>query len=117
MISYAPGQTFGKACDIEKERIKHALKAELVCGENESGFVYAKAPWPDCKKFILTAYDEVVYQAKMAMDTARALERLATMKYGFSVRKDFADYLATIEEERQKFNDYHYEDDVLWLVK
>ena len=48
MSEYASGFTFGRRCMMDKERIKHALKGELVIGEDENGFIYGKASRVEC---------------------------------------------------------------------
>lgn len=113
MAEYGPGLTFGQCCNLDKERIKHALQGELMVGEDEDGgFVYEKAPKADCDKYILEAYDSCVFQAKAAMDSGRALDRLFEEVTGEKAHeKHFRRYMEIAEEERQEFQDYHYESD------
>ena len=106
MAEYAPGLTFGQCCNLDKERIKHALAGELMVGENENGFVYGKANMIDCAEFILRAFDNVVFQCKQSMDSGRAMETLMR-KHGITI--DLREYMQELEQERLKFNDYVYE--------
>ena len=106
MSEYGSGLTFGQTRNMDKERIKHALCGELMCGEDEKGFVYAKATPEECAAYILSAYDDCVYHAKQAMDSGRALERL--MK-GKGVECTPEEYGALMEAARLEFDDYQYE--------
>ena len=106
MSEYGSGLTFGQTRNMDKERIKHALRGELMCGEDENGFVYAKATPEECAAYILSAYDDCVYHAKQAMDSGRALERL--MK-GKGVECTPEEYGALMESARLEFDDYQYE--------
>ena len=106
MSEYGSGLTFGQTRNMDKERIKHALRGELMCGEDENGFVYAKATPEECAAYILSAYDNCVYHAKQAMDSGRALERL--MK-GKGVECTPEEYGALMESARLEFDDYQYE--------
>ena len=112
MSEYGSGLTFGQACNFDKDRIKHALRGELMCDEDENGFVYAPASREECEKFILSKYDECVYQALQSMDSGRALSRLME-EHGVVMGKTYTvmEYGALVEEEHQKFNDYVYEPD------
>lgn len=106
MAEYGSCITFTKSCSYDKERIKHALKGELLCGEDENGFIYASASKEECDKYILQAYDNVVYHAKQAMDSGRALDRLIADE---NIEIDFHKYIKYMCEEQEKFNDYDYE--------
>lgn len=106
MSEYGSGLTFGQTRNMDKERIKHALRGELMCGEDENGLVYAKATPEECAAYILSAYDDCVYHAKQAMDSGRALERL--MK-GKGVECTPEEYGALMEAARLEFDDYQYE--------
>lgn len=110
MAEYGPGLTFGQSCNLDKERIIHAMKGELMVGEDEDGgFVYDKAPKEDCEKYILEAYDNCVFQAKAAMDSGRAMERLFEEVTGHKTTKHFQRYMEILEEEKLHYQDYHYE--------
>lgn len=108
MSKYGSGLTLGKACNLEKEQIKHAFKNEIMCGANENGIVYAPCTREEAEKFILTAYDEVVYQALQLAASGRAMGNLLTKKYG-SEQAYFAEYVAERTKEDTRFNDYVYE--------
>ena len=106
MSEYGSGLTFGQTRNMDKERIKHALRGELMRGEDENGFVYATATPKECAAYILSAYDECVYHAKQAMDSGRALERLMKSK---GVECTPEEYGALMESARLEFDDYQYE--------
>ena len=112
MSEYGSGLTFGQVCNFDKERIKHALRGELMCGEDENGFVYAPASREECERYILRAYDECVYQALQSMDSGRALDRLMK-NHGLVMGETYKlpEYMVLVEEEHQRFNDYVYEPD------
>ena len=76
MGAYGSGISFAKACQYDKERIKRALQGELMCGEDENGFLYAKASKEECDAYILSAYDNAVYEGLEAMRSGRAFERI-----------------------------------------
>lgn len=111
MGEYGPGLTSGQAFNKDKERIKHALKGELVCGESESGFEYAAAPKEECEEYILQAFDNAVFQCQQALTSGRVQERILRDK-GFNPEDIMQDYIAYMGEESQKYNDYIYEDDI-----
>lgn len=106
MSKYGSGLSFGQVCNMEKEQIKEALKGRLVCGENEDGFEYAEASKEECEKFILGAYDEVVYQALQVMSSARALEGFLKDS---GVKYNVPDLVEKISAEQGKYNDYVFE--------
>ena len=114
MAEYGPGLTFGQMCALDKERIKHAMQGELMIGEDEDGqFVYEHASKAECDAYILAAYDNCVFQARAAMDSGRALDRLFKEVTGYEAHeKHFKRYIALAEEESAKFrDDYQYESD------
>lgn len=116
MGEYGSGISFGRACMLDKERIIHAFKGELMTGETfdnqgNEHFRYEKASREECLEYILEAYDNAVYQAKMSMDSGRALERLFEEVAGEKTTKHFKRYIALMEEERERYQDYHFESD------
>ena len=111
MAEYGPGLTFGQMCSMDKERIIHAFKGELMCGEDENGFIYEPASKEECLEYILEAYDNAVFQGKAAMDSGRALEKLFKEVTGHETTEHFKRYIALTEEERLRYQDYHYESD------
>ena len=110
MSEYGSGLTLGQCCTMDKERIRHALKGELMIGEDENGFVYEPAPREECEAYILRAYDNCVYHAKQLADSGRAMERLAK-NHGVDWKNAgiFREYRKLMAEEERKFNDYEYE--------
>ena len=112
MSEYGSGLTFGQCCTMDKERIKHALMGELMCGEDEDGFIYERASRQECERYILSAYDSVVYHAKEAMDSGRALERLMESK-GLKMGQGYTlmEYAEFKEAAKLEYDDYEYEPD------
>lgn len=116
MAEYGSGISFGEACMMDKERIIHAFNGELMIGEQPAGdgngrFIYEKASREECLQYILSAYDSAVYQAKMSMDSGRALERLFKEVTGSETVDHFKRYVVLSEEEHMRYPDYHYESD------
>ena len=109
MSEYGSGLTSGQCFNMDKERIKHALQGELVCGENEKGFIYTSASKEECERYILSAFDNAVFQCKQALDSGRANDRILREHTDLSDDKIFRLYLAYMGEESQKYNDYIYE--------
>lgn len=112
MGEYGPGLTSGQCFNMDKERIKYALKGELICGESEKGFEYAPAPKEECEKYILRAFDNAVFQCKQALDSGRAHERLLKESTKLSDAQLMHKYMQYMGEESQKYNDYIYEYDI-----
>lgn len=112
MGEYGSGLTSGQCFNMDKERIKHALKGELVCRESEDGFKYAAAPQEECERFILSAFDNAVFQCKQALDSGRAHERLLKETTKLSDAEIMKKYIRYMAEESQKYNDYIFEDDI-----
>lgn len=109
MSEYGAGLTSGQCFNMDKERIKHALKGELVCGENEDGFIYESASQEECEKYILSAFDNAVFHCKQAHDSGRVHERILKEHTELSDEEIFKLYIAYMGEESQKYNDYIYE--------
>ena len=112
MGEYGPGLTSGQCFNLDKERIKHALKGELLCGESEEGFKYAPAPKEECEEYILAAFDNAVFQCTQALASGRAYERILVQDAKLNARKIMKSYMIYIAEENKKYNDYIFEDDI-----
>lgn len=112
MGEYGPGLTSGQCFNMDKERIRHALKGELICGESEDGFNYAAATKEECEKFIMSAFDNAVFQCEQALTSGRAYERILKEHTKLSDKEIFKLYIAYMGEESQKYNDYIFEDDI-----
>lgn len=112
MSEYGCCVTMGQSFNYDKERIKHAFKGELLCGEDEQGFIYAPASKEECEKYILSAFDNAVYHCLSSMDSGRALDRMLKDKTEDKI--DFFKYMEYLGEERLRFNDYHFELDMEW---
>lgn len=78
MSMYGSGLSFGQVCNMEKERIKHALEGEKCVGEDEDGFIWESCSDDEANSEIIAIFDECVHQALDAMHSGRALERIAT---------------------------------------
>lgn len=100
MSEYGSGISMMRAFALDKERIKHAFKGELICGESENGFEYAPASKEECEAYILSAYDNAVYYAILNAASGRALERI----YHSHVGKlpDMKEYMTVMEQELLK---------------
>ena len=113
MSEYGSGLTYGQTAMLDKERIKHAFRNELVAGEDENGFIYAPCSKEEAEAFILNAFDNAVYQALRAMTSGRAMERLL---HEFAPDVPEADifrrYMVVDAEESAKYaDDYEFEAD------
>ena len=75
MSEYGNGVSMARAFSMDKERIKHALKGELICGETVNGFEYAPASREECEEYIISAFDNAVYWALEMADSGKAVER------------------------------------------
>ena len=111
MSEYGSGLTLGQCCNYDKERIKHAFKGELMIGEDENGFVYEPAYREECEAYILSAYDDLYYQAKQLADSVRAMDRLAEKYMEGGFQSHFREYMNIMAEEYSRFDDYVYEDE------
>ncbi len=104
MSKYGCGISFVRACEMDKEQIKHALQGELVVNETENGFVYGKADKQACDQFIIDAYDNVVYHAIEAMRSGKAYDRFLSEK-GLTI--SLPEYLKSraivLNEERETY--------------
>ena len=106
MAEYGPGLTLGQRFNYDKERIKHALAGELLCGEDENGFVYELSTKEECEAYILSAFDEAVFQCLQANDSGRAMERIMR-NHGLAI--NMPEYMREVEKAHREFNDYVYE--------
>ncbi len=116
MSEYGSGISFSTARMYDKERIKHAFMGELMCGEDENGFIYAPASKEECEQYILSAYDNAVYDAIQAMAGEKVMKRFAEengvpLSSGGFINKNFPRYSHLMHEELQKY-DYIYETEV-----
>lgn len=112
MGEYGSGVSFARSCAYDKERIKMALQGKLLLGESENGFEYADAPREECEAFILSAYDNAVYQATEAFASGRAIEKIMK-NHNFVM--PFTEYIAAMEFERKRDyenSEYKYESDL-----
>ena len=98
MSKYGNGLNSMQVCALVREQIERALNGELICGETENGFGYASADKAKCDRFILEAYDELVYQLNNAESSGRATEKLIEQS---GVRLNFRDYMQKMQEECQ----------------
>ena len=110
MSEYGPGMTIGSAAELDKDRVRHALMGELMCGEDDRGFVYEPASREECERYILDVIDYWVYQAKHLADSGRAMERVMEA-HGFSVLNHFREYVDEMAKASTEYDDYIYESD------
>lgn len=111
MGEYGPGLTSGQAFMLDKERIRNALAGKLICGETDAGFEYAEAPEEECAAYILSAFDNAVFQCQKSMASGRVLERLLKEKTKMKDADILHDYIHLMQEEELKYDDYVYESD------
>lgn len=69
--------TYDKECVFMKEKIKHAFNNQLFEYEDDDGnMIYRPCTKQEAEEYILSAFDNVVYQALNAMHSGRALEHI-----------------------------------------
>ena len=109
MSEYGSGLTIGMEAELDKERIKHALKGELVVDQNEEGFVFAAVSnVDDCRKDIIYRFEKYVHKAQEGMAAARAYENILKRR-GVKVESmKFAinEFMPEYEREIKKFQDF-----------
>ncbi len=76
MSKYGSCVTFSEACAMDKERIKRALQGELIFGETDTGFVYRSETKEDCTDFVVSTYDNLVYEAIKSNAVANVLNQI-----------------------------------------
>lgn len=76
MAQYGNGISLKKAFEFDRERIEHALKGELCCGETETGFEYAPCTREEADEYILEAFDNAVYHALNLARTGEIYEEI-----------------------------------------
>lgn len=111
MSEYGNGITMAKAFSYDKERIKKALDGQILAGETENGFIYEPSTKEKCNNYILSAYDNAVYQCREALASGRAMEAYLKSK---GINIDFKEFFPFREAESKKdyeSNEYIYEND------
>ena len=106
MSEYVSGLTMGQCAEFDKERVRHALRGELMCGEDESGFVYEAAPRQECDRYVLGVIDKWYFTAKQLADSGKAMERIMA---GHGMRVDMWEYMAELNMAEQERDGYVYE--------
>lgn len=99
MSEYGSGISLKQAFKMDRERIRHALKGELVCGETEDGFSYAPCTKEEAEEYILQTFDNAVYLCMHANAGAKVFERILKEDAGFPVGDIVQLYLRYMEEE------------------
>lgn len=105
MGKYGPGLTIGQVFNLEKEQVRHALKGELMCGEDGNGFIYRKAAKEECDRYILSAFDNAVFHLLEANKFCRVYDEILERK---GVRLTVQDILLGKAIEDCKTEDYHF---------
>ena len=105
-MEYGPGLTAGKIFNMDKERIKHALRGELVYSEGEDGFIYRPASKEECDEFILRKFDNVVFQLLESYKFGRIYDYILEKN---GVKYSISDILLSKAIEDCKPEDYQYE--------
>ena len=116
MSEYGNGITMMEGFALDRERIRHAWDGELVSGEDEHGFfVYEPADEGDCLAFIVKAFDNVVYQMREMLASARAMEHMLQERVpDYPYGESFREYLRALDIEKEKDSrraDYPFDDD------
>lgn len=109
MSEYGSGMSMADMFNLDKERIKMALKGELVSGEDESGFTYAPASKEECEEYILKAFDNAVFHCLKCARSGRALEKILNELCGIKPEDYFYEYMKiTSELEREDAEKYEF---------
>ena len=114
MGEYGSCVSLADAFNNDKERIKMALKGELLAGEDDSGFVYAKASKEECEAFILSAFDNAVYHCLKCARSGRALEKIME-EHDIKTDEYFHEYMEitqALELEDEKAYPFYYEEGI-----
>ena len=111
MSEYGSGITLGRMAALDKERIRHALRGELMTGEDEHGLTYADAPREECERYILDAFDNMVYHCKELAASGCAMERVLKDR-GIDMASIMTIYMTYLMDEKSKHQDYVYECEV-----
>lgn len=111
MGEYGSGMSLAQVAELDKERVKHALNGELVCGEDENGFVYEPATREECDRYILEVVDSWYHQAKRLADNGRAIERLCK-SHGFDPMSYFHEYVLLMAEAENEYATFAYEHEI-----
>lgn len=114
MSEYGSCISMAEAFNLDKERIKMALKGELMAGEDDSGFVYKKASKEECDAFILSAFDNAVFHCLTCARSGRALEKIME-EHDIKAGEYFHEYMEitqALELEDEKAYPFYYEEGI-----
>lgn len=99
MSEYGSGVSPEQAFKMDRERIRHALKGELVCGEAEDGFRYAPCSKKEAEEYILQAFDNAVDMCMHANARAKVFERILKEDAKFPVGDTVQLFMRYMEEK------------------
>lgn len=115
MGEYGPGISMGRGFMMDKDRIKHAFKHQIMAGETENGFVYAPCTQQEAEEYILSAFDNAVYHCQEATASMRAYDRmLQDLAEQLKMEKEeiFLLYMKYRIEESVEPKDYFFEHEI-----
>ena len=114
MGEYGSGVSLVQAFNYDKERLLHALKGQLICGETEDGFEYADAPEEECRAFIISVFDNAVYHALQGYSSGRVYEQVLGangIRVGDGqIFKDYQHFKALDDMKQMRGEQYRYGD-------
>lgn len=109
MSEYGPGLSLEQVAEMDKERLKNAVRGFLVIGTDDEGeFIYDHATPEECEEYILDVFDHWYYMTKQGMDVGRALERVLE-NHGIKTEEYFFEFAAEYEHAHKEYNNYVYE--------
>ena len=111
MGQYGSGIRMMDALVYDKERVKEALKGRMVIGEDDKGFIYEDCSRAEAERYILDAFDNMVYQYVNANAAGKAYERLLR---DMGIKIDYNNLFVYIEQERMEalvYGHYHFGND------
>ncbi len=99
--------TYDKKCVMMKEHIKHAFNNQLFDYEDEDGNpIYRPCTKKEAEEYILSAFDDAVYQALNAMHSGRALEYILKQHgHGDVNIREYQEAVKATDMKRE----YHFE--------
>lgn len=114
MGEYGSGVSLTRAFNYDKERLLKALEGQLLCGENEDGFIYEDAPEEECRAFIISVFDNAVYHALQGYSSGRVYEKVMEangIKVGDGqIFKDFLHFKQMDDMKQFQGEQYNYGD-------
>lgn len=95
-------------CNDLKEQVKQALNGRLLVDYGEDDNVYQDSSEGDCKKFILEAFDSVVFQLFQINDGANTLEKIIYDVSDISEADVLKKYMKLIGTRANSYENYKF---------